>query len=68
MPREANIGLRAGAPLTIHNGEDLAKYTSALSALTQKESTAPEEDEAIERLTQQIEQYEHSHFPVSLAG
>ena len=54
--------IQKGAPRLIGNDEELAGCTAELFALTGKEKTTPEEDEAIELLTLLIEHYEAERF------
>ncbi len=56
--------IRRGAPRLIHSEEQLAEYTEALFALTEKAAPTPDEEEAIELLTLLIDRYESQHYPV----
>lgn len=56
--------MHLGAPRCIHNDAELDEYTNALFALTAKEATTADEDEAIELLSLLIERYEAEHYPV----
>lgn len=53
-----------GAPRLIHNDEELAIYTEALSQLTALENPSASEVEAVELLTLLVEQYEQEHYPI----
>jgi hypothetical protein len=59
-----NIGTLSNSVPVINSEQELEEYTSVLFSLTQKPTTAPDEDETIELLTQRIEQYETEHFSV----
>lgn len=59
--------IHVGAPRCIHNDEELAQYTAALFALTAKEDTTRNENDAIELLTLLIERYESTRYPVPQA-
>ena len=56
-----------GAPLVIHNDEELEAYTNALFRLTALENTSRAEQEAIELLTLLIERYEEKSYPIPKA-
>ena len=60
--------IHLGAPRCIHNDEELAEYTAALFALTAKEETTTDEDEAIQLLSLLIERYEEERYPVPQAS
>ena len=59
--------IHRGAPRCIHNDKELEQYTAALFALTAKEDTPPDEDEAVELLTFLIERYEAAEFSIPKA-
>lgn len=56
--------IHIGAPRCIHTDEELEQYTEALFALTAKNETTSEEDDAIELLTLLIERYEEANYPM----
>ncbi len=60
--------MHLGAPHCIHSDAELDAYMSALFALTAKDATTADEDEAIELLSLLIERYEAERYPVPSAS
>ena len=60
--------IQLGAPRCIHSDVELNEYTSALFALTAKDVTTADEDEAIELLSLLIERYEAGRYRVPSAS
>jgi hypothetical protein len=60
--------IERGAPRIIHNAPELEQYTEALFNLTALENPTPPQQEAIELLTLLVECYEHTHYPIPVAG
>jgi len=54
---------RRGAPRLIHSDDELAECTEALFHLTAKADPTPDEEEAIELMTLQVERYEQERYP-----